>query len=440
MEIPSSKKKKNSTNGDIDEQNISSVLRTSASRINQKSRASDPPPSLKDAVFDKNVQIRFSEKEKREQQDLIQKLEQSKREKDLRDHQDRELESDSDSDREKEKNKDKKKEDKKKHMETKNLKRKRDRENIIKLSDNSVSTEMTDEELFRNNENNLAIPTDIRSRVPEDVLSIYHETLSLDELNHLDDKELQDEDQRNTPLPIQRYFYMQRETRNEMRKKYGSNQLASDTASFEEHISKFNASEKDMSAILDKVKRDRKMSSSKNPEKFRVNLMKVVNEVSREVDDLFLVTPIPGTQERPCIKGEECEGRKIPGAVPVTLKERLSEQVIASGKLPESVGMCLMCLREAELFMFVNTRAETGTIPHKNVLISGTASITDKEREYPRTYTVSSSSLNFQGISCPLVIHVRTNYRQYYDDKMGCYGYKQDGIPYPEDLARANFQ
>lgn len=84
--------------------------------------------------------------------------------------------------------------------------------------------------------------------------------------------------------------------------------------------------------------------------------------VSRVDEENHLREPLPGSLERPCIRGDQCEAMQIPGVVdprPLvqhhTLSQRAEHQT-QHKPLPDS--MCIMCKRYVVLYFYANTQAE----------------------------------------------------------------------------------
>lgn len=110
--------------------------------------------------------------------------------------------------------------------------------------------------------------------------------------------------------------------------------------------------------------------------------------VTRRMEQSFLRTPKPGSTERECGNGENCQGRKIPNCKPVTLveflitkrqvgfllatgdtrgttkkKQEQEQQPLGTKKLDvDDAELCVMCRRYKIMYDWINMRAECGNI------------------------------------------------------------------------------
>ena len=142
--------------------------------------------------------------------------------------------------------------------------------------------------------------------------------------------------------------------------------------------------------------------------------------------------------ERDCLMDGECEGRKIPGAKPITLTEFLDPEERAefsrTKTLPSSRKPCVMCRRYKVVEAYINMRAECTSI-RSNMIISSYSNIVDKVGEYRSEYCIFSDSTDYQALPCPVVLHVRKWYRQviineitYYEQDPSCYTYPSEQL------------
>lgn len=142
----------------------------------------------------------------------------------------------------------------------------------------------------------------------------------------------------------------------------------------------------------------------------------------------------PRTGERPCVYDANCEGCKIPGCVPVTLKESLTEQEREThrktGKLPEGRRPCKMCRRKNIAMVFLNLRANCEGI-REDAIISEYFNLADISGEYYSENMIVTSSEAYQGLMEPVVLHDRYAYTQA-ENEHGELSYIQSGYPKPK--------
>jgi hypothetical protein len=142
----------------------------------------------------------------------------------------------------------------------------------------------------------------------------------------------------------------------------------------------------------------------------------------------------------PCKNKDQCEGRSIPDAEPITLVAKLTREEEkrfqeSGGKWRPSVPRsCILCERAFDLNMIVNARAECRTMsPQVNLVSSGC--IVDQPGEYVLEQCYVSSSREAQFAVVPFVMHCRRYYRQVKDPLTGRLRYTQPGYHLPEHIA-----
>ncbi len=85
---------------------------------------------------------------------------------------------------------------------------------------------------------------------------------------------------------------------------------------------------------------------------------------SREAESEQLTDPIE-PWHRPCVRGEDCEGTKIPGTQPVICREYLTAQQLnywqATKELPPMNQLCVMCIRYIVQYLCFNCDNDAAT-------------------------------------------------------------------------------
>jgi hypothetical protein len=133
----------------------------------------------------------------------------------------------------------------------------------------------------------------------------------------------------------------------------------------------------------------------------------------RDEEEAYLRTPITNIKfpERPCCKVDQCEGRNIPGCIPVTLVEFLTvkEKALSiEGKFPEKQKMCVMCSRDCIGYHHTNSISQ-GKNNKGNWLIQNYYNDTT---EYRLEDCILGRSKNPAGLLLPVVAHIKYKYKQ----------------------------
>ena len=245
------------------------------------------------------------------------------------------------------------------------------------------------------------------NKVPENRLTIYSDTLTEQELSHLSAKELQKEDAKN-PLPIQRLFYTEPETRE-------VSSFEKDKELFQMGLINTDSTRDRMSLTITNLKKGLKSSwIPTSKAEFMDAITKSISIVTRKEEEMMMRTPLEG--ERNCVRDDKCEGRFIPGAKPVTLVEYLDpiqRRAFSETKtLPNARTCCVLCYRYLALYNYANIKAECTTFPDKTIVITKRGNIAGKKGEYVPEQMIATNSKDYQALPFPIVIHCRKNYRQ----------------------------
>ena len=166
---------------------------------------------------------------------------------------------------------------------------------------------------------------------------------------------------------------------------------------------------------------------------------KMTVEVShRSYEEDFLREP--KSNERPCARGEQCEG------LCVTCNENdgfvLREYLLPSqykaylqtNTLPSSPGLCLLCRRAMVTRLYVNYRSDE---ENTGALISDITNYASVSGEYCLSQMLLPTSNQMTGLFDPIVMHIR---KWLVPQRInGIRYYKQDGYKYPENGLRMDF-
>lgn len=173
----------------------------------------------------------------------------------------------------------------------------------------------------------------------------------------------------------------------------------------------------------------------------RKRLRAKIEPVSRKYEEAYLREPIGS--ERPCLLGKECEGLKITMAKDkaFVMREFLlpseQKQYEETGKLRPECGLCLMCRRKEISRAFINIRADAMAMRTDSIL-QDYRNIVDVEGEYCLKDCIVSSRHTYEGLTDPVVLHIRSAYRLV--EKNGIRHYEQWRMGYPASNQQHHFQ
>lgn len=157
----------------------------------------------------------------------------------------------------------------------------------------------------------------------------------------------------------------------------------------------------------------------------------------REDEEGFLFAPRPGSRDRYCRYGRDCQGTKVPDAPPVILREYLTKEERQMGDallLPEEPRRCAMCNRHDIAKDHMTIRSTADDIKGA-FCIQNYCNEVNVEGEYDLRQCFMSSSTDYQGMPKPVVIHCLYWYS--YVVKDGVPGFEQTG--YIRYTAQDNF-
>ena len=155
----------------------------------------------------------------------------------------------------------------------------------------------------------------------------------------------------------------------------------------------------------------------------------VVEVSHRSYENEFLREP--KRNERPCCKGEACEGLKITTTDEgFVLREYLLpsqyKRFLETKELPVMPSLCLMCRRAEVARLYVSMRADKST---SCALISDFRNFASVSGEYDISQCLLPSTTNNLGLFDPVVHHVRKHYTL--TRIGGIRYYNQTGYRYP---------
>lgn len=171
--------------------------------------------------------------------------------------------------------------------------------------------------------------------------------------------------------------------------------------------------------------------------------------VTRALEESMLREPIQG--EEPCTMGDQCEGRFIPGAVPITLVAFVAPEEFtlsgphrdpatevnatnttnAAARATLAGRMCVMCTRKAVGSLFQSARSKS---LYANMLCQRYHNFVNQDGEYALDQCICNGTQEWQGIYKPVAVHVRHWYRQErrrLPNGTEIYCYAQHGYLYP---------
>jgi len=166
--------------------------------------------------------------------------------------------------------------------------------------------------------------------------------------------------------------------------------------------------------------------------KDRSSLRAKLEAVSRVYENEFLREPCGN--ERACLMGDKCEGLNISQAKDrvFILREYLlpSEQANyeKTGKYPSEIRLCLMCKRVEIMRAFFNIKAD-GMGIKEDCILQDYRNLVNIKGEYRLSDCIVSSRHTYEGLTDPIVLHVRSAYKLV--EKNGLRYYDQWRMAYP---------
>jgi len=138
-----------------------------------------------------------------------------------------------------------------------------------------------------------------------------------------------------------------------------------------------------------------------------------VEGVSRKEEEEALIEPDIEKGERPCLRGQDCEGKYIACNQPFICKEFFlkseRERIEQTGQKPAERKLCLMCTRADIARAHFNIIADGKGMRQDNVL-SNYFNYVDVEGEYRAENCIRDEPGKYQGLPFPIVRHTRCSY------------------------------
>lgn len=167
----------------------------------------------------------------------------------------------------------------------------------------------------------------------------------------------------------------------------------------------------------------------------RDKLRSTLQVLTRSYEESYLREPLGN--ERPCVNGCECEGLKISTTTPdkrFILVELLmpneKEEYEKTGKFPQERRYCILCKRNQVAFAWVNIRADAMGMRDDSIL-QDYRNLVNVPGEYQLKDCILSSPHTWEGLTDPIVLHVRTSFE--YEERNGIKYYKQARLSYPTE-------
>ena len=144
----------------------------------------------------------------------------------------------------------------------------------------------------------------------------------------------------------------------------------------------------------------------------------------RAYEESFLREPVGS--ERPCGRGDSCEGLSLLVSSPFVLREFVYPDAVEE---PEAKGMCLLCRRDEISNAYY--RLETASAGQGQVVLSNHYNLVGIPGEYDIRDCIVSSG-KYSGVPLPVVLHVRSAFKSYESDGVRCL--LQARMRYPDDI------
>ena len=198
-----------------------------------------------------------------------------------------------------------------------------------------------------------------------------------------------------------------------------------DDDELQETIEQFQASDADMSFIVDLIQSKYQSkalptSFTNSPAQF-IQTFSDLNFTLRAEEEQHLRQPFP--DEKECASGLECEARNIYSSWGrVTLVEHLTAQERLNPS--ERAGLCIMCKRSKILYAIINCMCEDTDM---SKLFHSHCNYVNTVGEYALDQCMTAGRTETHGVFAPIVAHCRFYYEAYYDNKHGIVRFAQTG-------------
>lgn len=250
----------------------------------------------------------------------------------------------------------------------------------------------------------------------------------------------------NQPLPLQDFY-------SEIDSQKGGGKSKGSRLDPNNVVSSYYVQMRTCTALYGSVAHQYKFISSKLPKSMRLNTdntpesleeikknLKNIVGFGRSYEQLMMRNVRPGSGERQCVNGNECEFLNMYGKVRLigveclTPKERLEFEK-PEGKLPLEVRPCILCRRKNTTIHHLNARRTCGSMSTK-WMFQDYYNFVEQDGEYLLSDCIMSSENEVQTVIYPVVQHIRSRYAQVQIEE-GVWMYLQVGYKKPEEVREA---
>ena len=164
----------------------------------------------------------------------------------------------------------------------------------------------------------------------------------------------------------------------------------------------------------------------------RERLRAKIEPVSRKYEEEYLREPVGS--ERPCLLGNQCEGLQITMAkdkafiVREFLLPSEEKEYRQTGKYKPEKRLCLLCKRKEISRAFINIKADAMAMREDSIL-QDYRNIVNVEGEYCLQDCIVSSRHAYEGLTDPIILHIRSAYRLIERDGIRYYDQWRMGYP-----------
>ncbi len=378
----------------------------------------------------------LTKQEQREHRERDEYIARSRREKEVQRKLERgHIESGSDSVEEENQKKERKSTAKKRITEVKTLRRKKEwTQNCMERRPGKDEDENKNKKRIKEEEEEEDLEHPIHQEKKDDVSSrVALPGISEKTLPHFNNSKEEQDAEKNLPLPLQKLFYVEQQEEAPNVLDHRDDGLSPNNRLLENALHSLEYTDTDMSMVMDVMIQQGKTMDVGSRRDLWEKVIASMDVITRREDDHFLRTKKEG--ERDCCNGDACQGRKIYGEGNI-LVEHLDEKSLRdlheTGTLPEVGHLCLMCKRYVVAYMYINARAECGSIPGDSLICAFYNLI--GAGEYALEQCIMSGTTEYQGLPAPVVLHCRRYYRK--EVREDAIYYVQQGYMRPEETTR----
>lgn len=188
----------------------------------------------------------------------------------------------------------------------------------------------------------------------------------------------------------------------------------------EDYLHRVTFDTNDMSMIFSALHAQQQTWMPADQRELMAARFRTLDLVSRRDEENHLREPLPGSLERPCIRGDKCEAMLIPGVEnpkPLVQHHTVAERSDhATNQTPLPDSMCIMCKRFTVLYFYINTVAEAQQPDHEGAgnemaIFHSHGNYIDIPGEYLLEQCVASGETHTHGMLVPCALHCWAWYR-----------------------------